>query len=163
MTIGLCPGSFDPFTYGHLDLVRQALAFCDRVVIGIAQNPKKQYALTWSERRQCAQQTLEDAGLAQHCEIALIEGLLATYCRKNGVDVIVKGLRNCQDFAYEQPMARINQDLAQVGTVFLPCRPELSHISSSAVKELITLGAPVDNMVSPTTAQLLEQYLRHEQ
>lgn len=160
MTIGLCPGSFDPFTYGHLDMVRQALNFCDRVVIGIAHNINKKYALDWDQRSWCAQQTLQAAGLFERCEIAMIQTLVATYCQENGINVIVKGLRTATDFTYEQPMQRINEELAQVSTVYVVCRPELAHVSSSAVKELIVFGAPVDTMVSPQTAALVQEKLR---
>lgn len=158
-TRALFPGSFDPFTLGHLEIVRQALAFVDQVVVAIAVNTAKKPLLSGEERQVAATQTLQAVGLGDRVEVVQISGLLADFCVANHIDVIVKGLRNAADFTYEAPMATVNQDLGGPGTVFIPSSPQWAHISSSLVKELARYGANITQMVEDKTAQMLYRAL----
>lgn len=159
MTQALCPGTFDPFTYGHLDMVHQCLAFADSVVIGIAQNSKKHPLLPLMKRIELTQTTIREAKLDTRVSVEIVEGLLADFCREHHIDVIAKGLRSSQDFDYENPMSQMNRQLGAPPTVFVGCKPSLIHISSSMVKEVASYGADVYSMVCADTAAALYKAL----
>ncbi|WP_297346948.1 pantetheine-phosphate adenylyltransferase, partial [uncultured Mobiluncus sp.] len=155
MTQALCPGTFDPFTYGHLDMVRQCLTFADVVVIGIAENSKKTPLLSLDKRIELAQTTIREAKLDTRVNVEIVEGLIADFCKEHHIDVIAKGLRTSQDFDYENPMSQMNRQIGAPPTVFVGCKPALIHVSSSMVKEVASYGADVYTMVCADTAQAL--------
>lgn len=155
MTIALCPGTFDPFTYGHLDMVRQCLSFADTVVVGVAKNVAKTPLFTLEKRLELAEATLHEAELDTRVSVEIIPGLVARYCQERGIDVIVKGLRSAADFDYEFPMSQMNQRIGAPPTVFVGCKPTLLHISSSLVKEVARYGVDIFDMVNVDTAQAL--------
>ncbi len=131
----IIPGSFDPFTLGHLDVVRRASKLFDKVYVAIMVNSSKQGSFDFSKRKKIAELSCE--GLS-NVEVITADGLLADLCRALGVSAIVKGVRNSQDFAYEFNMAGMNKHLnPEVETLFLPCSPEYSFVSSTFVRELI--------------------------
>ncbi len=160
MTTALCPGTFDPFTFGHLDMVRQCLAFADNVVVGVAENVSKTPLFTPEKRQELAEKTLREADLDTLVNVEIIPGLLAKYCQKRGIDVIVKGVRSASDFDYESSMSQMNLHLGAPPTVFVAGRLGLAHISSSMVKEVARYGVDIFDMVNVETAAALYDVFR---
>lgn len=147
MTTAVCPGSFDPITLGHLDIVRRARRMFDVVVVGVARNAAKN-ALLPPERRV----ELARAALAEHPETAdvrveVVPGLLVDFCREVGAVAVVKGLRGGADFDSELPMALMNRHLTGVETLFVPGDQRYAHIASSLVKDIARFGGPIDDLV----------------
>ncbi|MCD2190269.1 pantetheine-phosphate adenylyltransferase [Actinomycetospora soli] len=136
----VCPGSFDPVTLGHVDVVRRAAAMFDEVVVAVAINPNKQGLFSVDERRDLLGETFADL---PNVSTAAFSGLLVDWCREQGVGVIAKGLRSDTDYAYELPMAHMNRHLTGVDTVFLSASPEHTFVSSSLVKEVARGGGDV--------------------
>jgi pantetheine-phosphate adenylyltransferase len=143
--LAVCPGSFDPVTNGHVDVVRRAAALFDEVVVAVLGNPAKKGLFPLEERVELIRTVLADEPRAR--VEAVDGGLLVDYCRSVGAVAIVKGLRSGTDFAYELPMARMNRHLTGVETVFLPGDPAFEHVSSSLVKEVAGLGGDVSGLV----------------
>lgn len=145
MSIAVCPGSFDPITAGHVDMVRRAAAMFDEVVVVIANNPVKKYMFAEEKRREMAEVAL--MGI-EGVRVELLGNiLLASFCQDIGAKVIVKGLRGVSDLEDEQAMATMNRQIGDVDTVFITARSELSHLSSSLVKEIATYGGSIRGMV----------------
>ncbi|MCF0144159.1 MAG: pantetheine-phosphate adenylyltransferase [Firmicutes bacterium] len=142
----LYPGSFDPLTVGHLNIIERAARIFDEVVVGIGYNPSKQGMFTIEERIDMAEKTVAHL---DNVKIGSFTGLLADYVNKEGFNVIVKGLRNATDFDYEMQMVNINARLFDhpVETVSLMTEPEYSFISSSMVKEVHSLGGNIEGLV----------------
>jgi len=141
----VCPGSFDPVTSGHVDVIQRAATLFDEVVVAVLTNPAKQGMFTPDERRQML---AESVGRIPGVRIELVAGgLLVDYCRRVGAVAVVKGLRSGTDFAYELPMALMNRHLTGLETVFLPGDPRLEHVSSSLVKEVAGHGGDVSGLV----------------
>ena len=157
MSTVVLPGSFDPFTLGHLDLARRAVALADHVVIAVSHNPSKKNLLDLEQRQQVIRETLAGEESAERFEIRpLGRGLLVDFCREVGAHAVVRGLRSQLDLAYEEPMARMNRHLAEVDTVFLLTASSLAHISSSLVREVHALGGDVSDMLpAPAEAALV--------
>ena len=152
MTIAVCPGSYDPVTLGHLDVVRRARSMFDHVVVGIAQNAGKSPLLPIEDRVRLARTALGDvAGV----EVAVVPGLLVDFCREVGAVAIVKGLRGGADYDAEVPMALMNRHLTGVETVFVTGDPNLAHIASSLVKDVARHGGDVSDLVPPGVADAL--------
>jgi pantetheine-phosphate adenylyltransferase len=152
----VCPGSFDPVTNGHVDVVGRASALFDEVVVAVLTNPGKRPAFSLDERLEMLRDSL--AGIEGARVEAVDGGLLVDFCRKVGAVAVVKGLRSGTDFAYELPMALMNRHLSGVETVFLPGEPALEHVSSSLVKEVVRYGGDVSGLVPESVlARLLER------
>lgn len=148
MSTVVLPGSFDPFTLGHLDLTRRAAALGHQVIIAVSHNPSKQGMLDLEARTASITRTLEQEDLSGTVEVrTLPKGLLVDFCREVGAQAVVRGLRSQLDLAYEEPMARMNSHLADVDTVFLLTDSTWSHISSSLVREVHALGGDVSDML----------------
>lgn len=148
MSTVVLPGSFDPFTLGHLDLTRRAVALGHQVIIAVSHNPSKKGLLGLEARTGAITQTLDREQLRDSVEVrTLPKGLLVDFCREAGADAVVRGLRSQLDLAYEEPMARMNQHLASIDTVFLLTDSSLAHISSSLVREVHALGGDVSDML----------------
>ncbi|MEY2974693.1 MAG: phosphopantetheine adenylyltransferase [Actinomycetota bacterium] len=147
------PGSFDPMHLGHLDVVDQALEIFGDVVIGVLHNPEKPSGLfTPTERVRLAEATVGDR---PGVRVVAASGLAVQAAAAVGATVIVKGLRTASDFDIEQQMAQNNVALTGVRTVFVPCRPDLAHISSRFIREIAANGGRVDHMVAPAVAAAL--------
>jgi len=140
----VCPGSFDPVTEGHLDVIRRAGALFDEVVVAVLTNPAKAATFTLDERLDMLRESLADPGVRVE---SVQDQLLVDYCRSVGAVAVVKGLRSGTDFAYELPMALMNRHLSALETVFMAGDPRLEHVSSSLVKEVVAHGGDVTGLV----------------
>jgi pantetheine-phosphate adenylyltransferase len=140
----VCPGSFDPVTEGHLDVIRRAGALFDEVVVAVLTNPAKAATFTLDERLDMLRESLADPGVRVE---SVQDQLLVEYCRSVGAVAVVKGLRSGTDFAYELPMALMNRHLSGLETVFLAGDPRLEHVSASLVKEVVAHGGDVTGLV----------------
>ncbi len=147
----VCPGSFDPITYGHLDIVERASSIFDEVVIAVMVNKTKQTLFTVEER---IEMTKEVTKKFPNVKVDSWSGLLVDYCKKNDISIIVKGLRAVTDFDYELQMSQINLQLQGVETLFLSTAPAHSFLSSSLVKEIASHGGDVSSYIP---AELLER------
>jgi pantetheine-phosphate adenylyltransferase len=150
------PGTFDPITLGHEDLVRRATRLFDRVVVAIAANPSKEPMFTLEERVDLAQTVL--AGL-DNVEVMGYSGLTVDFARDHGLEAIVRGLRAISDFEYEFQLANMNRHLTdEVESVFLTPTETYTYISSSLVREICAMGGDISEFVSPTvSAALMER------
>ena len=157
--IGLYPGTFDPITTGHQDIIRRSLGVVDRLVVGIAVNAGKSPLFDVDERVQLTAQDLEALGLKPpQLEIRSFDSLLMHFAHEVGATVIVRGLRAVSDFEYEFQMAGMNSRLDQrVETVFLMASERHHFIASKLVKEIASLGGDVSSFVSPLIAQRLAE------
>jgi pantetheine-phosphate adenylyltransferase len=157
----VCPGSYDPVTGGHLDVVERAAALYDEVVVAILHNPAKTGTFSPDERIAFVTGAVGARGLGARVRVEAFAGrLLVDVCREVGADVVVKGLRGGTDFAYELPMALMNRHLTGVETVFLPGAPDLEHVSSSLVKEVVRYGGDVTGLVPDEVRDALVARLR---
>lgn len=146
--LAVYPGSFDPITLGHLDIIERALDVVDRLQIVVVHNPGKQPFFTVTERMQMITDALIEHGLMGRVTVdSLEQGLLTDYTSKLGAHVLIKGFRTGVDIEYELPMARINRDLTGIETIFLPSDPANTHISSSLVKQVASLGGDITKYV----------------
>jgi pantetheine-phosphate adenylyltransferase len=155
--IALYPGSFDPFTVGHLDIAERAGALFDELVIAVVHNPNKTPLFSLVDRVELVQQALAEAGLSNIRVVALESGLLVDLCTDVSADVIVKGARSASDVDFEFPMAQINRELTGIETTILIAAPEFSHISSSLVRQLAQNGGDVRKYVSKPVQKLIEK------
>jgi pantetheine-phosphate adenylyltransferase len=140
----VCPGSFDPVTNGHVDVIERAAAIYDELVVAVLVNPGKAGLFGIDERLALIREAV--AGLP-HVTVDSFDGLLVDWCREHDVPVIVKGLRAVGDFEYELQMAQMNRELAGIETVFMPTAPQVGHLSSSLVKQIAKFGGNVSHLV----------------
>jgi pantetheine-phosphate adenylyltransferase len=154
--IAVVPGSFDPVTLGHLDVLSRAARLFDRLHVVVVHNPAKTGLLPFERRMELLRESLDGAGVEGDIVIASwTSGLLVDYCRQVGAGVLVKGIRPGGDMAYETPMAIVNRDLAGVETLFLVGDPATSHISSSLVRQVASLGGDIRPYVPDVVARAL--------
>ena len=147
MKIAICPGSFDPVTHGHLDIVRRASKLFDRVIVVVMSNMAKSPLFTQVERMNLLQRAINDEGI-DGVMVDCYDGLLADYAAQRQADAIVKGLRAMSDFEYEFQMALANKKLnPEVETVFLTTAAENMYLSSSMVKQIASMGGDVGDFV----------------
>lgn len=154
--IAVVPGSFDPVTLGHLDVIGRAARIFDELHVVVVHNPAKTTLLGPEERIGLIEESIAEAGIAGSIRVTdWGSGLLVDYCRQVGADVLVKGVRSQLDVSYETPMAIVNRDLASVETVFLLPNPAHSHVSSSLVRQVAALGGDISPYVPPAVARHL--------
>lgn len=158
MTVALYPGSFDPVTNGHLDIVRRALAVFDRVIVAVLANPRKQPLLDAATRVATLEAALRDAGLADRATVTTFDGLTVDAVHAKGATSIVRGLRAISDFETEMQLAHNNRRLApEIDTVFFMTEAEYGYVSSTLVKEIASFGGDVTGMIpAPAAAALRE-------
>lgn len=157
MRIAICPGSFDPVTKGHLDIVTRAAALFDQVIVLVVHNPSKQPSFTVDERIEMIRKV---TGSLQNIEVDTYGGLLADYAKLKGACAIVKGLRAVSDFEYEFQMALANKKFyPEAETVFVPTSLENMYLSSSIVKQVAMFGGDISDFVPPVLLQEIEQRL----
>ncbi|MGP7998156.1 MAG: pantetheine-phosphate adenylyltransferase [Streptosporangiaceae bacterium] len=151
-----CPGSFDPVTNGHLDIIGRAARLHDEVVVVVGANLAKQGLFTVEERVEMLHEVTADI---KNVEIGTFTGLLVDYCKANQVTAIVKGLRAVSDFEYEMEMAQMNYRLAEVETLFMTANPVYSFLRSSLVKEICRYGGDVTSLVPDLVLERLKDRL----
>ena len=153
MTVSaVCPGSFDPVTNGHIDVIERAASRFDQLVVAVLDNPGKQALFTVDERVELIRSTVAHV---TNVTVDGFRGLLVDLCRERGIRVIVKGLRAVSDFEYELQMAQMNRQLGDVETLFMSTSPEHSFLSSSLVKEVARFGGSLEGFVPAAVAEVL--------
>ena len=140
----VCPGSFDPITNGHLDIISRASRLYDEVYVAVMINKAKKGLFEIEERIELIRQVTAEYG---NVKIEAFHGLLVDYCKQRDIPAIVKGLRAVSDFDYELQMAQMNSSLSGIETVFVPTSPEYSFLASSLVKEVAAFGGDVSGLV----------------
>jgi pantetheine-phosphate adenylyltransferase len=154
MLDAIYPGSFDPLTNGHLSIIQRGLKMFDRVIVGIAVNPKKAPLFTVEERMELIREACPDPRV----EVDHFEGLLVSYARRRNVKVLLRGLRAVSDFDYEFQMANMNRTLApDVETVFMMTGEDYFYISSQLVREVASMGGKVDGLVPTNVLSRLNE------
>ena len=161
MRIALYPGSFDPVTYGHLDVIRRAARMFDKVVVGVSNNPKKTPTFTLEERTEMIRRVCAEEGLT-NVEIGSYQCLLVDYAVEVGAEVIVRGLRAVADFEYEFQMSLANHKLhPEIETIFLNTLERNLFISSSVVREIVSYGGSIKSFVPASIAGDIMKKLYH--
>jgi pantetheine-phosphate adenylyltransferase len=158
--VAICPGTYDPVTYGHLDIITRAANVFDRVVVGVVNQPtRKQQTLFSAEERESF---LQQAVAAQaNVEVEIFSILLVEFARQHGASAIVKGLRAISDFEYEFEMNQLNRKLApEIESIYIIASPDYSFLSSTGVKEMATFGGDVSDLVPPPVSEALVERLR---
>ena len=155
-TIAVVPGSFDPVTLGHIDVIERAAGIFDEIHVLVVHNPAKTALLPVAQRVSLLEQSISEAGLPGNIQVTSWSvGLLVDYCTDVGASVLVKGVRSQVDVAYETPMAIVNRNLGGVETVFLLPDPGHAHVSSSLVRQVASLGGDVSPYVPKAVAAFL--------
>jgi len=152
----VCPGSFDPVTNGHLDIVQRAASLFDEVIVAVGINKSKSRLFTPDERMDMLRQAVAHL---PNVKVDGFSGLLTAFCAEHDIHAIVKGLRAVSDFDYELQMAQMNSSLAEVETVFVPTSPEYSFLASSLVKEVAAFGGDVSGLVPGFVLERLTERL----
>jgi pantetheine-phosphate adenylyltransferase len=160
--VAVCPGSYDPVTNGHVDIIERAARVFERVVVGVVNQPvRKSKTLFSAEERRAF--LLQATGKFPNVEIDVFDTLLVDFARKHGARALVKGLRAISDFEYEFEMNQLNRKLApDIESVYLMASPEYSFLSSSGVRELATFGADIKDLVPNGVAQALHDRLSRD-
>ena len=158
MRIAIIPGSFDPMTLGHKDIVERALKLFDRVIVAIMINPEKKGKFSFAERKKIAELTLAEF---PQVTVLTADGYLADLAAALKAVAIVKGVRNAEDFEYEQNMAIFNHDRNPIAeTIYLPSYGKISDISSTYARSLIDSGAPLDSVIAPKAIEYIESLVK---
>ena len=161
MTVALYPGTFDPLTNGHLDLIKRSIRMFDKVVVAIFENPMKGPLFSVEERRRLVEESTR--GLSNIEIDTFSNTLLVFYARQRQADVIVRGLRAIADFEYEFQMTLMNRRLDEdIETVFLMPREEYTYVASRLIKEVATYGGNVEELVPPPVALALKEKFRRQ-
>ncbi len=154
MTAALVPGSFDPPTNGHLDVIERCTGIFDEVIVAVIKNPSKDPLFDEAERIAMLTELCSEWDTVR---IGSFGGLLVDYAKQTGADVIVKGLRAMTDFDYEFQMSQMNRHLSGIVTLFVATKPEYGYLSSSLVKEVSRLGGAVDALVPASVAAAMKE------
>tara|TARA_B100000683_G_scaffold74436_2_gene73204 strand:+ start:430 stop:897 length:468 start_codon:yes stop_codon:yes gene_type:complete len=145
MKIALFPGSFDPITLGHTDIINRMLPLFDKVIIGLGENSKKKYLFSTEQRKSWIEEIYKDE---PKVEVQVYSKLTIFFCQEVGAQFMIRGLRNASDFDYEKNIAQLNSAMAKdIESVFIISKPSLSHISSTIVKEIISFGGDASSFV----------------
>jgi pantetheine-phosphate adenylyltransferase len=155
----VCPGSFDPVTNGHLDIISRAAALYDEVVVAVLINATKKGLFTVDERVEMLTEVTAQYG---NVKIDRFHGLLVDFCANNGISAVVKGLRAVSDFEYEMQMAQMNYRMAKVETLFMTTNPNHSFLSSSLIKEIARFGGDVSGLVPEPVVSRLRRRVEEE-
>jgi pantetheine-phosphate adenylyltransferase len=156
----ICPGSYDPVTYGHLDIIRRASEVFDNVVVAVVNQPVRKGKTLFSAEQRVAFIEEETSDL-RNVQVKSFSNLVVEFARENGANAIVKGLRAISDFEYEFEMNQLNRKMApDIESIYLMSSPQYSFLSSSGVKELAMFGGPLTDLVPPKVAARLEEALK---
>ena len=156
MAIAVYPGSFDPFTYGHIDIAARAAKMFETVHIVVVHNPAKNPRLSTNQRVELIKEILANKP-GNYVVSSLDSGLLVDYCKDLGADALVKGVRTNVDLDYELPMAQVNRDLSGIETIFIPADPTHGFVSSSLVKQVFDLGGDISKYVPSEVVKALSK------
>jgi pantetheine-phosphate adenylyltransferase len=157
--IALCPGTFDPVTNGHIDIIQRASRCFERVVVAVLENPAKAPLFSADERLAMLKEAMAEA---ENVEVESFSGLLVDYASSRGIRIIVKGIRAVTDFDFELQMAQMNNRMTGVETFFVPTSPQWSYLSSSLIKEVVRFGGDISGLVPAFVADRLEEKLSPE-
>jgi pantetheine-phosphate adenylyltransferase len=160
--VAICPGTYDPVTNGHLDIIGRAARVFDRVVVGVVNQPVRKQTTLFdaAERQGFIEQAIADNGL-KNVEVSAFSVLLVEFAREHGATAIVKGLRAISDFEYEFEMNQLNRNLApEIESLYILASPDYSFIRSSGVKEIAIFGGDVSNLVPAPVAEALAERLK---
>ncbi len=156
MKIAIYPGSFDPFTYGHQNIIERSVKVFDQIIVAVAHNTSKKTIFTVEERVEILNEVFRDR---DDVKVDYFEGLLVEYIKKMGTNVVLRGMRTVSDFEFEMQMALANKTLSsELETVFMVTDSEFSHISSSVIKEVVSLNGSASHMVP----EIVEKRLREK-
>jgi pantetheine-phosphate adenylyltransferase len=150
--VAVCPGSFDPLTNGHVEMIARAARLFDRLIVAVLDNPSKQAWFTLDERTAMLREVLGALPDGRQIEVDAFNGLLVDYVTRRNASAVIRGLRTVSEFADESQMALMNRHLSGCETVFLVSGPSVAYISSRLVKEVAALGGPLDGLVPPAVA-----------
>jgi len=155
--LAVYPGSFDPITLGHVDIIARAAKLFDELHVLVVHNPEKSAQFSSAERIKLIEQSLDEADITRgNIKVTeLASGLLVDYLRQVDAKVLLKGFRNNVDLDYELPMAKVNRDLSGIETIFMAADPQYGLVASSLVRQVASLGGPVENYVSASVAKAL--------
>lgn len=157
MNVIVCPGTFDPVTNGHIDVIRRAQSLADKVIVGVAEESSKDLFFNLEERINFIKQEINENDII----VEYFDSLVVKFARKHKASAIVKGLREVSDFEHEFQMAQLNKELApEMETVFIMAEPKYGYLSSSAVKEIALYGGSVRNMVPLNVEKALKAKLK---
>ncbi|MFO7937415.1 MAG: pantetheine-phosphate adenylyltransferase [Kiritimatiellia bacterium] len=161
--VAVYPGTFDPLTLGHFDLIKRSSSLFERVIVVVAgMSMKKSGMFDISDRMRMITESLDDAGL-KNVEVDRLDSLLVEYCRRRGVGVVVRGLRVYSDFEYEFQMALTNRKLApEVETLFMMPNENYSYVTASTVREIVRYGGDVSSFVPDTVKKHIESFIEKE-
>lgn len=155
MKICIYPGSFDPITYGHIDIINRASQIADKLIVAVLDNREKKSLFTVDEKLDMIRDAVKDY---DNVEIESFEGLLVDYAKKKNAKIVIRGLRAVTDFEYELQMAQINRELYhEIDTMFLLTNLKYSYLSSSAVKQVASYNGDVSKFVTPYVADMLKR------
>jgi pantetheine-phosphate adenylyltransferase len=161
MKIGIYPGTFDPITHGHTDIITRSLRVFDKVIVAVAPNPAKHPLFNLTERLEMVTLVMKDQGQGGQVEVVSFDGLLVDYVQRSGSHAIIRGLRAISDFEHEFQMALINRKLAKnVETVFLMPSEEYSYLSSTIIKDIANHGGSLTAFLHPEVARRLQERIR---
>ncbi len=157
-SIAICPGSFDPPTNGHINIIKRALKLFDKVIVAVAFNTTKAGLFTPEERVEMFKALFKNH---PKVEVDSFEGLLVEYAKKKKANVVLRGLRTVQDYEYEQQMSLANKKMApEIETIFMMTESDFSHISSSIIKEVVYFGGKGEGMIHPLVEKKLKEKLK---
>ncbi|HLV75036.1 phosphopantetheine adenylyltransferase [Actinomadura hallensis] len=159
MRRAVCPGSFDPVTNGHLDIISRASRLYDEVVVAVLINKNKKSLFTVEERAEMISETTKEYG---NVRVDTFYGLTVDYCKEQDIPVIVRGLRAVSDYEYELQMAQMNHRIAGIETLFMATNPEFAFLSSSLMKEVVKFGGDISGLVPDVVQAALVERLRED-
>lgn len=158
MKIAIYPGTFDPITYGHLDIIERASRLFDQIIITVANNPSKKPLFSAKDRVSLIKQSISDINDGASIKVETFEGLIVDFARKKKASCIIRGLRAISDFEYELQMALVNRRLeAEISTVFLMPHENYTYLNSTIVKEVASFGGNISNFVPPFVEKMLKK------
>jgi len=160
MKIAVYPGTFDPVTYGHIDIIKRASRIFDKVIVAVAENPQKEVLFSVDERIEMLKDAIKGM---KNVKVDHFKGLVVDYVKRQGSNVMIRGLRMISDFEYEFQMALTNRKLAgSIETIFMMPHEDYSYVSSKLIKEAASLGANVEKFVPKKAAMALKEKMRQD-
>lgn len=158
--VAICPGSFDPITNGHLNIIERGLKIFDKLIVAVAINTTKKPIFTPQERLEMLKEIYKDS---KHIEVDSFQGLLVEYAKKRGIKTILRGVRNMSDYEYESQLVLANKTMdPEIEFIYMMTEGQYAHLSSSIIKEVITFGGSGHGMIHPIVEKKLKEKLRTE-